>query len=532
MSTAQVPHVRRHARLRLQHGQLVPRGAEPDARGHRPGAVLGCAVGGQQGLHVRPWPDRPGCDQRVQCRAPAGRSSSQVDQESYQISDDFTMVRGAHQIGVGGNYRVLDVRSVDQRTLRRATSPSTVQNGPAAGRLPQRAAVSPGARRARDPAVWIRPTSVLYAQDAWRLTNRVTVNAGLRWEPFFGQNIQNGAISNFSLDNFRNGVKSTVFMNAPAGLMFPGDPGFPAGNSGMNTQWWNLSPRVGCRVGRDRRRPHGGARLVRAGVRLHDRGVPLHQRPSAAPYANRLRLEAGRVRRSLCGRARAATSIPIPVVPPPDAPFPASGSFGIDDPRTSTRPASSRGTSPSSSRSARPGRRRRVIWAATATASGARWRSTPACSWDWAVHAQACRIRSARRRTIWISGGCCRWRTREASRLLGPVDRIRRSRHAGLPRAEAVVRRRAADGVSLSGNYTVSHCVGNTVVNGFPQSARLSETGRPVVRSRELLQNRRQVFTSRPGIRRRSSPVRRCVSWRRTGALSGSSTRARARGSA
>ena len=57
----------------------------------------------------------------------------------------------------------------------------------------------------------------------------MTVNAGLRWEPFFGQNIQNGAISNFSLDNFRNGVKSTVFMNAPAGLMFPGDPGFPSG---------------------------------------------------------------------------------------------------------------------------------------------------------------------------------------------------------------------------------------------------------------------------------------------------------------
>jgi hypothetical protein len=85
----------------------------------------------------------------------------------------------------------------------------------------------------------------LYAQDTWRTTNRVTINAGLRWEPFFGQNVTNGAISNFSVDNFRKGVRTTVFRNAPAGLLYPGDPGFPPGQSGLNTQWWNLSPRVG-----------------------------------------------------------------------------------------------------------------------------------------------------------------------------------------------------------------------------------------------------------------------------------------------
>ena len=39
----------------------------------------------------------------------------------------------------------------------------------------------------------------IYGQDSWRLRDRVTVNFGLRWEPFFGQNIRNGAISNFSL---------------------------------------------------------------------------------------------------------------------------------------------------------------------------------------------------------------------------------------------------------------------------------------------------------------------------------------------
>ena len=85
----------------------------------------------------------------------------------------------------------------------------------------------------------------IYAQDSWRASRRMTINAGVRWEPYFGQNILNGAIYNFSLENFRNNVKSTVFTNAPAGLIYPGDPGFPPGRSGLYTQWWNLSPRVG-----------------------------------------------------------------------------------------------------------------------------------------------------------------------------------------------------------------------------------------------------------------------------------------------
>jgi hypothetical protein len=85
----------------------------------------------------------------------------------------------------------------------------------------------------------------LYAQDTWRMGSRVTLNGGLRWEPYFGQNVLNSAISNFSLENFRRGVKSTVFLNAPAGLIYPGDEGYPDGQSGLNKQWWNFSPRVG-----------------------------------------------------------------------------------------------------------------------------------------------------------------------------------------------------------------------------------------------------------------------------------------------
>ena len=42
-----------------------------------------------------------------------------------------------------------------------------------------------------------------------------------------------------------NGVKSQVFLNAPPGLLYPGDTGFPDGRSGYHKKWLNVSPRVG-----------------------------------------------------------------------------------------------------------------------------------------------------------------------------------------------------------------------------------------------------------------------------------------------
>ena len=58
------------------------------------------------------------------------------------------------------------------------------------------------------------------------MSSRVTLNYGLRWEPFFPQQLENGAVYQFDR-GFQQNVKSTVFPNAPPGLYFPGDPGFP-----------------------------------------------------------------------------------------------------------------------------------------------------------------------------------------------------------------------------------------------------------------------------------------------------------------
>jgi outer membrane receptor protein involved in Fe transport len=60
----------------------------------------------------------------------------------------------------------------------------------------------------------------VYAQDSWRLRKNLTLNYGLRWdrvEPWYEKYNQ--------LATFEPGQQSVVFPGAPAGILFPGDPG-------------------------------------------------------------------------------------------------------------------------------------------------------------------------------------------------------------------------------------------------------------------------------------------------------------------
>jgi len=75
------------------------------------------------------------------------------------------------------------------------------------------------------------------------MTPRLTLNYGLRWEPWFPVSVTNGANMWFSMTRFLAGTKSTVFPQAPAGIYYGGDPGFP--DSGINKRWQNVAPRVG-----------------------------------------------------------------------------------------------------------------------------------------------------------------------------------------------------------------------------------------------------------------------------------------------
>jgi hypothetical protein len=85
----------------------------------------------------------------------------------------------------------------------------------------------------------------LYAQDSWKIHPRLTLNYGVRWEPYLSPYNNRGENEHFDLNLFKQNVHSTVFANAPAGLIFPGDPQYTSGKYFNGPRWAKFYPRVG-----------------------------------------------------------------------------------------------------------------------------------------------------------------------------------------------------------------------------------------------------------------------------------------------
>jgi hypothetical protein len=247
--------------------------------------------------------------------------------DTYQIADDLTLIRGNHQISVGGS---LQYWKGDYTSTSRANG-NWIFDGRATGLgwadvlVGRVTTVEHGGLGKLPVNSWF---PAIYAQDAWRASSRVTVNAGLRWEPFFGQNVENGVISVFNMENFQRGIKSKVFLNAPAGLLYDGDEGFPDnGRTGLDVQWWNLSPRFG--VAWD---VHGDGRLaVRSSYAMaYDfmAGEYHNINANAPPFGNRSLITdpVCLFDDPYCGRD------PHPITTGPTTEYPGFGTFGTMDP--------------------------------------------------------------------------------------------------------------------------------------------------------------------------------------------------------
>ena len=81
----------------------------------------------------------------------------------------------------------------------------------------------------------------LYIQDSWK-TAKVRLNYGMRWEPYMAPYEQNMRWSHFDPTLFAQNVHSTVYLNAPAGLIFPGDPQYTIGNHPEGNSWNHFLP--------------------------------------------------------------------------------------------------------------------------------------------------------------------------------------------------------------------------------------------------------------------------------------------------
>ncbi|MGE5325872.1 MAG: TonB-dependent receptor domain-containing protein [Deltaproteobacteria bacterium] len=163
-----------------------------------------------------------------------------------EIRDQTTWTRGKHTISFGGNYER------DQSNIRN----TDLENGSwqfsddlsglalanfVMGHLHSFSQTSGDFSDSRQNVIG------LFAEDKWKVSPKLTVTAGLRWEPQSVMKEIFGRTTQFRRDAYAAGVRSSVIPTAPAGLFFVGDSyngiGFPA--TGETADINNFAPRLG-----------------------------------------------------------------------------------------------------------------------------------------------------------------------------------------------------------------------------------------------------------------------------------------------
>jgi hypothetical protein len=159
-----------------------------------------------------------------------------------EFSDDFHWVRGKHDFGFGT--RIAFSRFDDLNTF--ATRPEAEFSGDWTGYdvadffLGKMVSFSQGAPQQQGLRSW---QSSFYVSDHFRVAPRLTLDLGLRYEPYVPYREKSDRLEYFSPSAFAAGTTSKQFVNAPAGLLFPGDAGFPS--NGVGSDLNNFAPRVG-----------------------------------------------------------------------------------------------------------------------------------------------------------------------------------------------------------------------------------------------------------------------------------------------
>ena len=162
---------------------------------------------------------------------------AQYDQVS-QVQDDFSKIVGTHTIKFGGNFHA------DQFWVGHPNNGGNGGfnfNGGETGL--DLADMFVGAVnywfQGAASSLALRSYYIgLYGEDSWRVRPNLTLNYGVRWEttPYWSD-------SHNRNPDLILGLQSTTFPTAPAGYVFPGDPGVPTHFA--NTNYANFGPRIG-----------------------------------------------------------------------------------------------------------------------------------------------------------------------------------------------------------------------------------------------------------------------------------------------
>jgi len=221
--------------LRLTANRIAAGKFEPDSL---PKAGLGLADVGVKAFSYQPYFLPVNVTGGFNINNTAGSARIAV----FGVNDDISVARGNHQMAFGANVSEWWVNSYTNTYYTRfAFNGNTTGLGLAdflTGHASSFQAGSQAPQNKRDEY------AAVFAADTWKFKPGLTLNYGLRWQPYFPLVHRDGSAIHFDENALKNGIKSGRFDNSPPGVFFNGDPGFP-GNAGAYTRWTNFSPRVG-----------------------------------------------------------------------------------------------------------------------------------------------------------------------------------------------------------------------------------------------------------------------------------------------
>lgn len=243
----------------------------------------------------------------------------------YQEADDVDLLKGKHQMAFGVDI----IRSQDNQNNHFEDNGSWLFDGRFNNKQPLLDFLQGKMYRFEQSLPQqnaIRQTVLgLYAQDTFHVTPKLVVNFGLRWEPmkypydFFRRG------STFSRDNFNTGTKSSVYVNAPPGTLFYGDPGVTPSMS--DDRWTNFSPRLGAVYNPD---GQGKTTFRVGGAMMYDSpGTFMNYRVVAnnLPYGATILNQNGPYQFSNpWAKVPAGNPFPLPQIPAKNTSFPLAGS--------------------------------------------------------------------------------------------------------------------------------------------------------------------------------------------------------------
>ncbi|HZD95141.1 MAG TPA: TonB-dependent receptor, partial [Candidatus Sulfotelmatobacter sp.] len=192
-------------------------------------------------------------------------TAGHFNNNSLHVAEDMDWTKGKHQFAFGFDYihSQLNELSTFQSDGQFAFSGASGLGSSGDALVDfMLGATSSFAQGNNEQENWRQSYYGLYAQDSYRVRPNLTLNFGVRWEPYFPAADRYHRGSHFDPAAFAVGTVSKVFPTAPPGLFYCGDA--QTSCAYVNSHWANFSPRVGFNWD-----PRGkGNETIRAGYGL------------------------------------------------------------------------------------------------------------------------------------------------------------------------------------------------------------------------------------------------------------------------